>query len=67
MERPSWEDEFIDVSSEQEIERWCKILKCQKADLFFAIGIVGTSAEFVNEILILNRRTEDWESQQRFT
>lgn len=54
-----WEGETVDISNDQDIERWCKIFHCDKEDLLFAVRIIGDSPKLVNEILELNRRKHE--------
>ncbi|MDP2384797.1 MAG: hypothetical protein Q8M29_00365 [Bacteroidota bacterium] len=54
-----WEEGSVDVTNDEEIERWCKVFDCDKEDLFFAVRIIGDCPKLVNEILELNRRKHE--------
>ena len=47
---------IINIDNAREVNHWCKLLQCEKEDLFIATQRIGNSAKMVDDYLVLNRR-----------
>lgn len=52
-------EQLVQLDSQVEISKWCKILECNEKYLRYAVLSIGNKAGKVNDFLILNRLKDE--------